>query len=45
MFANLSDEDFQFEEGKREEMLERLRSKLGKSTTELEHIFAQIQLS
>jgi hypothetical protein len=45
MFNSLSDEDFQYEEGKREEMLERLRVKLGKSQTELEHIFAQIQLS
>ena len=45
MFANLSDEDFQFEEGKRDEMIERLRIKLGKSKTELERIFAEIQLS
>lgn len=45
MFSSLSDEDFQYEEGKREEMLEKLRHKLGKSETELERIFAEIQLS
>ena len=45
MFANLSDEDFLFEEGKRESMLEKLCAKLGKSKPELELIFAEIQLS
>ena len=45
MFSNLSDEDFLFEEGKREDMLEKLRAKLGKSKSELEQVFAEIQLS
>jgi hypothetical protein len=45
MFANLTDEDFLFEEGKRESMLERLCVKLGKSKPELELIFAEIQRS
>ena len=45
MFDNLSDEDFVFEEGQRESMLERLCVKLGKSKPELELIFAEIQLS
>ena len=45
MFTDLSDEDFIFEEGKREYMLERLCAKLGKSKTELELIFAEIQVS
>jgi len=44
MFSNLTDEDFLYEEGKKEFMLERLCAKLGKSKTELELIFAQIQL-
>lgn len=44
-FPLLSDEDFLFEEGKRETMLERLQQKLGKSKTELEMIFQEIQLS
>ena len=43
-FANLTDEDFTYEDGKREFMLERLCAKLGKSKTELELIFAEIQL-
>ena len=45
MFSILTDEDFVFEEGKKEFMLERLCAKLGKSKTELEVIFAEIQLS
>jgi hypothetical protein len=45
MFSNLTDEDFVYEEGEKEFMLERLRTKLGKSKAELEMIFAQIQLS
>jgi len=45
MFSNLTDEDFVYEEGKKEFMLERLCIKLGKSKTDLELIFAEIQLS
>jgi hypothetical protein len=44
-FPILSEEDFSFEEGKRETMLTRLQEKLGKSKQELERIFAEIQLS
>jgi len=45
MFSNLTDEDFVYEEGKKEFMLERLCIKLGKSKTDLELIFTEIQLS
>lgn len=45
MFSNLSDEDFNFEEGNREDMLKRLQNKLGKTRNELERIFADLQLS
>ena len=45
MFSNLTDEDFVYEEGKKELMLERLCAKLGKTKKELELIFAEIQLS
>jgi hypothetical protein len=44
-FPILSDEDFVFEEGKKESMLKKLEAKLGKSQPELESIFAEIQLS
>ncbi|HEY5824163.1 MAG TPA: hypothetical protein VIT44_07360 [Cyclobacteriaceae bacterium] len=44
-FPILSEEDFSFEEGKRDTMLNRLQEKLGKSKQELERIFAEIQLS
>jgi hypothetical protein len=44
-FPILSDEDFLFEEGKKESMLKKLEQKLGKSQPELESIFAEIQLS
>jgi len=44
-FPILSDEDFSFEEGKRETMLTKLQEKLGKSKQELELIFAELQLS
>ncbi len=44
-FPFLSDEDFLFEEGKRENMLTRLQEKLGKTSSELELIFAEIQRS
>lgn len=41
----LSDADFEYEEGKRETMLERLQQKLGKTKDELELIFAELQRS
>lgn len=41
----LSDEDFLFEEGKKDTMFARLQEKLGKTRQELERIFAEIQLS
>lgn len=44
-FPILSDEDLSFEEGHKESMLEKLEVKLGKSKTELERIFAELQLS
>lgn len=44
MFSNLTDDDFIFEEGQREEMLNRLQAKLGKTRKELDTIFAQLQL-
>ncbi len=44
-FPILSDEDFVFEEGKKDSMLKVLEEKLGKSRQELESIFAEIQLS
>jgi hypothetical protein len=39
----LSDEDFNYEEGKKETMLEKLAAKLGFSKTELELLFADLQ--
>jgi hypothetical protein len=45
MFSNLTDEDFLYQEGEKEVMLKKLADKLGKSRTELELIFAEIQLS
>jgi uncharacterized protein YjbJ (UPF0337 family) len=38
MFANLTDDDLLFVEGKKDEMLGRLEIKLGKSKTELDKI-------
>ncbi len=37
-FANLSDDDLLFEEGKKDEMLGKLQIKLGKSKDELDNI-------
>ncbi len=34
-FSNLTDEDLNYEEGKRDEMLDRVRIKLGKTREEL----------
>jgi hypothetical protein len=45
MFSNLTDEDFVYQEGEKEFMLKKLGDKLGKSRTELDLIFAEIQLS
>lgn len=44
-FPILSDEDLSFEEGKKESMLKKLEEKLGKNQSELELIFAELQLS
>ncbi|MBL7858982.1 MAG: general stress protein CsbD [Cyclobacteriaceae bacterium] len=44
-FPILSDEDFLFEEGKKETMLQKLQAKLGITEPELEMIFAEIQRS
>jgi hypothetical protein len=42
-FPILNDEDFMFEEGKKETMLEKLRVKLGYTKDELEFLFADLQ--
>ena len=42
-FDILTKEDFAYEEGKREMMLERLRIKLRKTKLELESIFVELQ--
>ncbi|GJM29039.1 MAG: hypothetical protein DHS20C17_16740 [Cyclobacteriaceae bacterium] len=42
-FPVLSDEDFLFELGNRENMLSRLEKKLNKSRVELESLFAELQ--
>jgi len=44
-FPHLSDEDFLYEEGQKDTMLNRLQTKLGKTREQLERIFAEIQLS
>jgi hypothetical protein len=43
-FPDLIDEDFHFEEGKKDTMLQRLQQKLNKSASELEALFAELQL-
>ncbi len=43
-FPILHDEDFVYEEGDKETMLARLRTKLNKSRDELESLFAELQL-
>ncbi|MEX2232143.1 MAG: hypothetical protein WD824_08285 [Cyclobacteriaceae bacterium] len=40
----LNDEDFIFEEGNKDTMLKRLQAKLNKSASELESLFAELQL-
>jgi len=39
-FSNLTDEDLDYEEGKRDEMLSRVQAKLGKTPEELTAIIA-----
>ncbi|MEO9806112.1 MAG: hypothetical protein ABJF04_22825 [Reichenbachiella sp.] len=43
-FPVLSDEDFLFEPGERENMLGKLATKLSKTRAELETLFAELQL-
>ena len=43
-FPILNDEDFVYEEGNKESMLKRLQAKLNKSASELESLFAELQL-
>jgi len=43
-FPILSDEDFVFEKDGRENMLAKLEAKLKKSRTELDSLFAELQL-
>lgn len=42
-FPILSDSDFQFKEGQKESMLEKLSVKLKKTRAELELLFAELQ--
>ncbi|MEB2781489.1 hypothetical protein U3A58_13900 [Algoriphagus sp. C2-6-M1] len=42
-FPNLNDADFQFNQGQRESMLERLSKKLKKTKEELQTLFAELQ--
>lgn len=42
-FSNLLDLDFEYQDGERERMMERLSLKLEKSRDELESIFAELQ--
>ena len=44
-YPNLSDEDFVFEEGEKETMLEKLRNKLGITKEQLDLVFEEIQQS
>ncbi|PKL81641.1 MAG: general stress protein CsbD [Ignavibacteriae bacterium HGW-Ignavibacteriae-3] len=41
-FANLTDDDLLFKEGKEEELLGRLQSKLGKTKEELRNIISKL---
>jgi len=43
MFANLTDNDLVYEEGKRDEMLGKLQIKLGKSKEELDKIISELK--
>ena len=42
-FSVLGDEDFEFKEGQREDMLDRLSIKLDKTRAELQSLFAELQ--
>ncbi|MGB3467829.1 MAG: hypothetical protein WBA74_21255 [Cyclobacteriaceae bacterium] len=42
-FDELNDADFEFEEGKKEDMLDKLAQKLHKTRSELEFLFAELQ--
>lgn len=42
-FVNLKDKDFEYKEGQRESMLDKLSRKLKKTRQELEIIFAELQ--
>jgi hypothetical protein len=42
-FTILNDADFEFEEGQKESMLEKLSLKLKKTREELNHLFAELQ--
>ena len=42
-FSFLTDEDFEFEEGKRELMMEKLSEKLKKNRNELRLLFEELQ--
>ena len=42
-FSILRDEDLEFEEGNKEDMLKRLEAKLSKTRVELESVFAELQ--
>jgi uncharacterized protein YjbJ (UPF0337 family) len=41
-FANLTDNDLMFQEGKKEEMMGKLQIKLGKTKEELEKLFKDL---
>ena len=43
-FSNLEDKDFEFEEGERQSMLDRLAKRLNKTHEELAIIFSELQL-
>jgi hypothetical protein len=45
IFPTLQKIDFEFEEGKRQEMLKRIRTKIGKSKAELEEILDSLKQS
>lgn len=42
-FSNLTDEDFKFEIGEKDTMLEKLGTKLNKTRAELDLLFAELQ--
>lgn len=44
LYPFLQEEDLHFEEGKKDSMLKRLQEKLNKSASELESLFAELQL-